>query len=109
MDATVSRLLESPYDELVIYHLRCLYALDQKEVLEAFQNQCALVQSFVKLFQTQKEQNWMLRVMQTICLELRLLAGLADKQAGNKKYPVECLEKAAECLMACFRICAADK
>lgn len=107
--ATVSRFVDPPYDELVIYHLKCLYALEEKKLLEAFQNQYELTQSFVKVFQSQKEENWMLKVMQIVCLELRLLASPADKQANNKKHPIECLEKTAKCLMACFRICAADK
>ena len=109
MENTVSRMLDPPYDELTIYHLKCLYALHDGDIYEAFLNQYALTQAFVKVFQSQKEQNWMLKVMQTVCLELRLLAGPADKQANNKKHPIECLEKTAECLMSCFRICAADK
>lgn len=109
VEIAVSRVLDSPYDELVIHHLKCIYALDDRDILEAFQNQYSMTQVFVKLFQSQREQNWMLKVMQTICLELRLLASPADKEANNKKQPVECLEKTAECLMACFRICAADK
>lgn len=109
MESMVSRVLDSYYDELVIYHLKCLYALEEKNILEAFENQYELTQCFVKVFQSQKEENWMLKVMQIVCLELRLLASPADKQANNKKHPIECLEKTAKCLMACFRICAADK
>ncbi|KAK6631946.1 hypothetical protein RUM44_006976 [Polyplax serrata] len=108
MENTVARYVDPPYDELVIYHLKCLYALDEKNIVEAFQNQYELAQVFLKIFQSQKEENWMLKVMQVICLELRLLACPADKQANNKKHPIESLEKTAKCLMGCFRICAAD-
>ena len=109
METTVSRILDSPYDELVILHLKCLSSLENKNFLDAFENQFELTQTFVKIFQTQREENWMLKVMQTVCLELRLLACPADKEADNKKHPIECLEKTAKSLMACFRICAADK
>ncbi|EEB11975.1 PCI domain-containing protein, putative [Pediculus humanus corporis] len=108
METTVSRILDSPYDELVILHLKCLSSLENKNFLDAFENQFELTQTFVKIFQTQREENWMLKVMQTVCLELRLLASPADKEADNKKHPIECLEKTAKSLMACFRICAAD-
>lgn len=51
----------------------------------------------------------MLPVMNSICLDLRRLAARAEaaKSTKNQK-PGEVLEKCAECLMGCFRICAAD-
>lgn len=51
----------------------------------------------------------MLPVMYVMCLELRLLALRAEnsKSIKNSK-PGEILEKCAECLMGCFRVCAAD-
>lgn len=51
----------------------------------------------------------MLPVMYVMCLELRLLALRAEnsKNIKNSK-PGEILEKCAECLMGCFRVCAAD-
>lgn len=47
------------------------------------------------------------------CLDLRLLASkcevISANQGNSSEYkPGELLEKAAECLMACFRVCAAD-
>uniref|UniRef100_A0A6M2DVW0 Putative secreted protein n=1 Tax=Xenopsylla cheopis TaxID=163159 RepID=A0A6M2DVW0_XENCH len=45
----------------------------------------------------------MLPVMYAICLDLRLLATRCEAGA-----PGPLLEKAAECLMGCFRVCAAD-
>jgi len=49
--------------------------------------------------------------MCTVCLDLRLLAMHADRMLTDKGIgrPKETLEKAAECLMGCFRVCAADK
>ncbi|XP_011503862.1 PREDICTED: PCI domain-containing protein 2 homolog isoform X2 [Ceratosolen solmsi marchali] len=67
------------------------------------------VQVLIKILQIQKEENWMLPVMNMMCLELRLLAVKTEtsKKIRNGK-PGENLEKCAECLMSCFRICAAD-
>lgn len=47
--------------------------------------------------------------MYIIASDLRLVAQLAEKQrVGSTENPGEILEKAAECLMGCFRVCAAD-
>lgn len=47
--------------------------------------------------------------MNSMCLDLRRLAVRAEsiKSSKNQK-PGEVLEKCAECLMGCFRVCAAD-
>lgn len=44
--------------------------------------------------------------MYAVCLDLRVLAQVCEKTTTLK--PGEILEKAAESLMACFRVCAAD-
>ena len=47
--------------------------------------------------------------MYVLCLDLRLIAGKADQQLETKGgKPGETLEKAAEILMSCFRVCAID-
>lgn len=102
-------MLPKPIDELASCHIKTITALQEGLITQAFENQYALLQAAIKVFQGPKTTNWFLKVIQVICLELRLLAGPADKAADNKKHPVECMEKAAEGLMSCFRICAADK
>jgi len=64
----------------------------------------------VKILQSQKEENWCLPLMCGACLEVRLLGVQADKQSQQKKNykPGELLEKSAESLMSCFRVCASD-
>lgn len=105
----VGKFLQAPLDELVVYHLKCLYAISTEDFLAAYQLQSALVQTFTKLLQAQKEENWCLPLMYTVCSDLRLMAQQAEKQRiGVTEKPGEYLEKAAECLLACFRICAAD-
>lgn len=59
----------------------------------------------------QKEENWCLPLMYTACLDIRLLGIKADRQAKSrlKNYkPGELLEKSAESVMNCFRVCASD-
>jgi hypothetical protein len=106
----LNRFLTSPIDELVILHLKCLYAISQNDYLAAYNLQSTLTQTFTKILQAQKEENWSLPIMYVLCLDLRLLAQLSENQrvGVNQEKPGEILEKAAECLMGCFRVCAAD-
>lgn len=54
--------------------------------------------------------NWCLPIMHAVCLDLRLLAAKCENISvfSSNVKPGEILEKAAECLMACFRVCTAD-
>ena len=131
-EKAVERIVEAPFDEIVVLHLRytsdklpiwnffifnfqidfrCLSCINQQKYLEAYTEQSALVQAFTKIFQTQKEDNWALFIMYVISLDLRMFAIKSDKelaQRGTDK-PGQTLEKAAECLMGLFRVCTADK
>ncbi|KAK4881351.1 hypothetical protein RN001_004670 [Aquatica leii] len=107
-EAMVERFLTNPFDEVVVYHFKCLTALNNKMYLEAYQYQSSLTQSLTKIIQNQKEENWALPIMYSVCLDLRLLAQRAEKVRNVSEKPGQILEKAAECLLGCFRICAAD-
>ncbi|KAL1505206.1 hypothetical protein ABEB36_004820 [Hypothenemus hampei] len=108
-DNIVTKFLPAPIDELVIYHLKCLYAISVEDFLNAYQLQSNLLQAFTKILQSQKDENWSLPLMYTLCSDLRLIAQQAEQQrVGVSEKPGEYLEKAAESLMVCFRICAAD-
>lgn len=77
--------------------------------MEAYKHQTACAQSVVKMLQAMKEENWSLPVMYAVCLDLRLLAQKCEEvEESHVSKPGEILEKAAECLMGCFRVCAAD-
>lgn len=108
-DTMVDRFIEAPLDDIVICHLKCLYFLTSKQYFDAYQQQSNLIQSLMKIMQTQKEENWCLPVMYAVCLDLRLLAQKVetDRRSASDN-PGEILEKAAECLMVCFRVCCAD-
>ena len=99
--------LESPFDEVVAAHVRAIQAAGDNNYNEAFVCQCALVQSFLKGFQTQKDENWGLPILMSLSLDLRWLATQAEKRCDRSKEG-EMLEKAADILMSCFRVCVTD-
>lgn len=108
-DSLVQRFLSSPFDELVASHLKCSYSVHMKDFITAYDHQTNLTQILTKIIQAQKESNWFLPVMYAACLDLRLLAQKIERErSGRTEKPGEILEKAAECLMGCFRVCAAD-
>ncbi|XP_012678747.1 PCI domain-containing protein 2 [Clupea harengus] len=104
------QVLEPPYDEMVAAHLRCIYAVSNHDFVEAYKCQTVVVQSFLKAFQAHKEENWALPMMFAVALDLRIFANNAEQQLLKKsKGKVgDMLEKAAEQLMSCFRVCASD-
>uniref|UniRef100_M3ZVM9 PCI domain-containing protein 2 n=2 Tax=Xiphophorus TaxID=8082 RepID=M3ZVM9_XIPMA len=102
------QILEPPYDEMVAAHL-CTYAVANHDFVEAYKFQ-TLVVSFLRAFQSHKEEN-ALPVMSAVTLDLRIFANNAEQQLQKKGkgQPGEMLEKAAEQLMSCFRVCASDR
>ncbi|KAK0167818.1 hypothetical protein PV327_001677 [Microctonus hyperodae] len=101
--------LSPPFDDLALLHLKTLASAQKNDDPRiVYQNQSAVVQSLTKILQVQKEENWMLPVMNVVCLELRLLAIRAENTKNKNIKQGEILEKCAECLMGCFRVCAAD-
>lgn len=47
--------------------------------MDAYNHQSACTTSVTKLLQIQKEENWSLPLMYTVCLDLRLVAQQAEK------------------------------
>lgn len=109
-ESHVQRVFDQPYDELVAAHLRCCWAVANHNFIEAYGCQAVVVQAYTKLLQSQKDENWSLPIMFCVALDLRLCAVNADMQATKqgKGRPGERLEKAADLLMGCFRVCASD-
>ncbi|NXV43151.1 PCID2 protein, partial [Uria aalge] len=94
------QVLEPPYDEMFAAHLRCTYAVGNHDFIEAYKCQTVIVQyPFLAL-----------PIMYAVALDLRIFANNADQQLVKKgKSKVgDMLEKAAELLMSCFRVCASD-
>ncbi|ELT88079.1 hypothetical protein CAPTEDRAFT_225576 [Capitella teleta] len=99
-----------PWDELIAAHLRCCWAVANHDFVEAHSCQSIVVGAFIKIFQSQKDENWALPIMFAVTLDSRLFAIRADLQISKRGrgQTGDKLEKAAELLMGCFRICASD-
>ncbi|PSN41832.1 hypothetical protein C0J52_14506 [Blattella germanica] len=97
-ESAVERVLEPPLDEIIAAHLRCVWAVNNQDFVEAYRCQTLVVQSFTKMLQSQRDENWSLPMMNTVCLDLRLLAMHADRTLTEKGIgrPKETLEKAAD-------------
>lgn len=129
----VERTCYPPIDEIVSAHLKVLYHLSRKHTntcispasqftinvfnifhslaknyMEAYRQQAICAQAVVKMLQHLKEVNWCLPIMHVVCLDLRLLAQKCEEVSSSVSKPGEILEKAAECLLGCFRVCASD-
>uniref|UniRef100_A0AAR2K5M7 PCI domain-containing protein 2 n=1 Tax=Pygocentrus nattereri TaxID=42514 RepID=A0AAR2K5M7_PYGNA len=93
------QVLEPPYDEMVAAHLRCTYAVANHDFVEAY-----------KSFQAHKEENWYVSLFKQKCILAEQCFKSAEQQLQKKgKGKVgDMLEKAAEQLMSCFRVCASD-
>ncbi|XKL60369.1 hypothetical protein PGB90_001385 [Kerria lacca] len=102
------------YSYIIHFHLKCLIALKEKNFIEAYNNQLSVTQAFVKIFQNLKNDNWLIPVINAVCLDLRKLTYNVNfdtfssvSKTGVIK-PREALENTAEAIMAAFRVCAAD-
>ena len=93
-----------------IFSFRVLNWYHRGNMIEMWKGQCAMVSSVAKFMSESKEENWMLPVMNTAVLELRLQSISADAESAKKgaTKPGELLEKSADSIMACFRVCATD-
>ncbi|KAF1485377.1 PCI domain-containing protein 2, partial [Eudyptes chrysocome] len=96
------QVLEPPYDEMFAAHLRCTYAVGNHDFMEAYKCQTVIYTMFYF--------SRALPIMYAVALDLRIFANNADQQLVKKgKSKVgDMLEKAAELLMSCFRVCASD-
>lgn len=104
------RFFDPPFDEMVASHLRAVWAVAENDYYEAYQAHVSVVQNFMKVFQSMKDENWALPALHSVCLNLRLFANSADQQRvrADLGKDGEILEKSAEYLMNCFRVCVSD-
>ena len=91
---------------------RALQHIQNGRLDRALEAQCQLGQFFVKEFQSQKEENWGIPLMEKICQDLRRIAVSArqneDPITRTEENAPNSMEKAADVIMAFFRVCAAD-
>lgn len=114
LENSVSKILDSPWDDVVMNHFLSLQVLiSGRNYALAFGHQCSMIQALVKVLTQSKEENWMLPAVYMASIELRKLAICADTTASantNKKsaQPDANIEEAASHLMNLFRVCAND-
>uniref|UniRef100_A0A8C4RKT8 PCI domain-containing protein 2 n=1 Tax=Erpetoichthys calabaricus TaxID=27687 RepID=A0A8C4RKT8_ERPCA len=94
------QVLEPPHDEMVAAHLRCTYAVANHDFVEAYKCQTVVVQYpfYSKWYATL----YIFLYLLFLCQADQQLAKKGKGKIGDM------LEKAAEQLMSCFRICASD-
>lgn len=105
------KFLENPYDEMIAAHIRCAMAVSNGDMMEAYACQGVVTQSFLKAFQAQKEENWAIPVLKRVVSDLRQFALKAEAslvRSKSRRKPGEMLEKAADLIMSCFRVCVSD-
>ncbi|XP_077970293.1 PCI domain-containing protein 2-like isoform X2 [Styela clava] len=109
-EGSCQRYLESPYDKLFAAHVKACFSVASHNFKDAHGYQVLAIQSFVKAFQLQKDENWALPIMYALILDLRTFANNADRelQRTGKGKKGDMLEKAADTVMSCFRVCASD-
>lgn len=106
--------VESTLADVIVPHLKCIACLKDKKFTEAYNNQLAVMQAFVKVFQNLKNDNWLIPVIYTVCLDLRMLTYSVNSEVTQTQLktgvvkPREALENTAEAIMGAFRVCAAD-
>lgn len=111
MESSCRRHLLNPYNEMVMSHLKVCFSLAAKDFKNAYLHHVNSIQTFVKIFQSQKDENWILPLMYALILDLRTLANRVDNEehsSRKERKRGEMLEKAADTIMSCFRVCASD-
>ncbi|OZJ03985.1 hypothetical protein BZG36_04039 [Bifiguratus adelaidae] len=107
LERIASRSLKTPWDEVVIQHIRVLIAVATGDFSTGFTEQTGVANHFLKAFPTLTR--WSLPVLYVINAELHWLAIQADDQlakAGEKKGK---LEEASRTLNKSFTACMTDR
>lgn len=100
--------MPTPIRQPLAVNRSCPHARLARKYTSAYKMQTACAKAVVELLKALKEENWCLPVMYVVCLDLRLLAQKCEAVGSGTTKPGEILESAAECMMACFRVCAVD-
>ncbi|EDV29225.1 uncharacterized protein TRIADDRAFT_51299 [Trichoplax adhaerens] len=95
-----------PYVDLVADHMKVIAAINHYDPRHAFDAQLGLMHSFARALQSHKDENWGILTMYVVISELTALAFRVYYYSKGKSTDV--LEKTAEALMNCFRVCAGD-
>ncbi|XP_025407482.1 PCI domain-containing protein 2 [Sipha flava] len=104
---------ELDFENEIILHLNVLKSIGENKYDEAFKGQLAILQNIVKYLQASDNENWMVPLANTICVDLRYLLNAFDKfDSSNKKQKLERYndfqKKFIDIMMMYFRICSGD-
>ncbi|CAG8532219.1 10150_t:CDS:10 [Paraglomus occultum] len=106
------KLLGSPWDDVVVQHLRVLLNKQRRNYAAAFEEQHTLVhkyvnRSFLRIFNNLSR--WSLPVLYVINWDLRSLGIEADAESASRGQPGKCLEVAARAINKSFSTCITDR
>ncbi|KAG8684160.1 COP9 signalosome (CSN) subunit [Ceratobasidium sp. 394] len=108
MDAKYRNTIEEPWSEIVIAYSQVLVHANDNNWSEAYKEQSATFQAFLRYFITQTR--WVLPVLQRLLQDLKTIAELADEQAfkADIKAP-SCMEDTARLANKAFSNCVTDR
>lgn len=108
MEAKYSNTIEYPWSEIVIAYSQVLLHANKRNWQEAYKEQSAAFQAFLRYFVTQTR--WVLPVLKQMLQDLKTIAEFADEQAfkANVKAP-SCMEDTARLANKAFSNCVTDR
>eukprot|EP01102_Stenamoeba_stenopodia_P015653 TRINITY_DN535_c0_g1_i1.p1 TRINITY_DN535_c0_g1~~TRINITY_DN535_c0_g1_i1.p1 ORF type:complete len:401 (-),score=101.47 TRINITY_DN535_c0_g1_i1:106-1308(-) len=99
--------VESPIDEIVSSHVKCIIAVQDENYEEAYTQQNHMVNAVLKGLG--EDQSWLMKVFHYANRRLREIAGVADQILQSRGVKSEKLEDAARTLNNCFKITVTDR
>ncbi|CAE6451760.1 unnamed protein product [Rhizoctonia solani] len=108
LEAKYNNTVEYPWSEIVIAYSQVLVHANKMNWQEAYKEQSAAFQAFLRYFITQTR--WVLPVLKQLLHDLKVIAELADEQAfkANIKAP-SCMEDTARLANKAFSNCVTDR
>ncbi|KAF8685612.1 PCI domain [Rhizoctonia solani] len=108
LEAKYNNTMEYPWSEIIIAYSQVLVHTNKMNWQEAYKEQSAAFQAFLRYFITQTR--WVLPVLKQMLQDLKTIAELADEQAfkANTKAP-SCMEDTARLANKAFSNCVTDR
>lgn len=128
-DTTKDLFNDASWNSVVDSHIKTVRFMHESNFLDAFNEKANSSNELSKILQSQRETNWCISFMNKHSVDLRRLAIKADAEADVKRVEEltkakggdgfikgtirlmkkdENMERACECLMQLFRVCATD-
>lgn len=128
-DSTKDLFSDAAWNFVIDSHIKTIRYMHESNYLDAFNEKANSSNELSKILQSQRETNWCISFMNKHSVDLRRLAIKADAEADVKRVEEltkakggdgfikgtirlmkkdENMERACECLMQLFRVCATD-